>query len=63
MVATSTLLQLLALAPASALAARLSARDNSTFDLSELTLREVGSRNTLVRNPIAPDEEDKDLLM
>lgn len=46
MVATSTLLQLLALAPASALAARLSARDDS-FDLSELTIREVGARNTL----------------
>lgn len=47
MVATITLLQLLALAPAAVIGAALA--DNSTFNIADLTLREVGARNTLVR--------------
>lgn len=48
MVSTVALMRLLAALPVSVLSAAVAARDGKDFDLNDLTLREVGARNTLV---------------
>ena len=48
MISTLSMVRLLAALPVSVLGAAVAARDAGDFDVNDLTLREVGARNTMV---------------
>lgn len=48
MISTVSMMRLLAALPVSVLGAAVAGRDGGDFDVNDLTLREVGARNTMV---------------